>query len=71
MKAIAIILIIIGVIMMVYTGFNYITTERVVDMGPIHISHDENHLVQWSPIIGSILLVGGIVIVAFDKKAHA
>ena len=71
MKTLGIILIIIGIIMMVYTGFNYITTERVVDVGPIHISHDESHPVQWSPIIGAVLLVGGIVIVALDKKSHA
>ena len=56
---------------MLYTGFNYVTTERVVDIGPIHVNHEENHPVQWSPIIGAILLVGGIVIVALNKKSGA
>ena len=68
-RTIGIILIILGVIMMIYTGFNYITTEKVVDIGPLHVSHEENHPVQWSPVVGAILLVGGIVIIAFNKKS--
>ena len=54
--------------MMIYTGFNYVTTEKVVDLGPIEINKQTNHPVQWSPIIGGVLLIGGIVILALDKK---
>jgi len=67
-RIIGIMLIIIGALMMIYTGFNYITTERVVDIGAIHINKEESHPVQWSPIVGALLLVGGIVIVVRDKK---
>jgi len=55
--------------MIIYTGFNYVTTEKVVDLGPIEINAEKNHPVQWSPIIGIVLLVGGIVIVLSDKKS--
>ena len=64
-----IMLIVIGALMMIYTGFNYITTERVVDIGAIHINKEESHPVQWSPIVGALLRVGGIIIIAQDKKA--
>lgn len=67
-KNLAIVLIVIGVLMMIYTGFNYVTKEKVVDLGPLQISKNENHPVQWSPIIGGILLVGGILIIATDRK---
>ncbi|HZL08666.1 MAG TPA: hypothetical protein VFC65_01605 [Prolixibacteraceae bacterium] len=67
-KPIGIVLIAIGIMMIVYTGFNYITTEKVVDIGPIEINAEKNHPVQWSPIVGVILLVGGIVVVAVGKK---
>jgi uncharacterized membrane protein YdcZ (DUF606 family) len=67
-KNLGIILVVIGLLMMLYTGFNYITTEKVVDLGPIQINKNENHPVKWSPIIGAILLVGGIVVIAIDKK---
>lgn len=57
-----------GIIMMIYTGFNYVTKEKVVDLGPIEINKATNHPVQWSPIVGIVLLVGGIVMIAVSKK---
>ena len=68
MKILGIVLIGLGIIMMVYTGFNYVTKENVVDQGPIQINAEKNHPVQWSPIVGLVLIVGGIVVVAVDKK---
>jgi len=69
-KTVGIVLIVIGIILIAYTGFNFVTTEKVVDIGPINISQDKNHFVQWSPIVGVVLLVGGIVITLFGKKAR-
>lgn len=67
-KTLGIVVAILGILMIIYTGFSYMTTEKVVDFGPMQMSVEESHPVQWSPIIGVILLVGGIVIVAMDKK---
>ncbi len=61
-------LIVIGIVMMIYTGFTYVTTEKVVDLGPIKINKEKDHPVQWSPIIGVILLAGGVIMIATDKK---
>lgn len=63
------VIVIIGIIMIAYTGFNYVTSEKVVDLGPIQINKKENHPVQWSPIIGVVLLVGGILILVTGKKS--
>lgn len=54
--------------MIIYTGFNIITKEKVVDAGPIEISKEKNHPVQWSPIVGVILVVGGIALLVLNKK---
>lgn len=59
---------IIGIIMILYTGFTYVTTQRMVDLGPIKINAEKSHPVQWSPVAGLVLLVGGIVIVFSDKE---
>ncbi|MFA5300475.1 MAG: hypothetical protein WC389_19995 [Lutibacter sp.] len=67
-KTLGIVIATIGILMIIYTGFNYVTTEKVVDLGPIEINAEKNHPVQWSPIVGVILLVGGIVIVATNRK---
>jgi len=63
-KGIGIALLVIGLIMTIYTGFNYVTTEKVVDIRPIQINKKENHPVQWAPIVGIIILViGGFLVV--------
>ena len=54
--------------MILYTGFNYVTIEKVVDLGPIKINAEKNHPIQWSLVIGLVLLVGGIMIVSSDKE---
>lgn len=67
-KKVGIILIIVGVLMMIYTGFTFVTKEKVADVGPVEVNKTERHPVQWSPIVGGLLLVGGIIIVATGKK---
>ena len=62
-------MIVVGVLMIIYTGFNYVTTEKVVDLGPLKINAEKNHPVQWSPIVGVVLLVGGIVVTVTGKKS--
>lgn len=67
-KNTGIVLAVIGLIMIVYTGFNYVTTEKVIDIGPIQVNQKVNHPVQWSPIVGTVLLVGGIVVIVAANK---
>ena len=71
MRTLGIFLAAVGLIMMIYTGFNYVTKKKVVDIGPIEINKETNHPVQWSPIVGAVLLVGGIVVIAYNSKAKA
>ncbi|MDB4924107.1 hypothetical protein [Mucilaginibacter sp.] len=67
-KLIGIVLIVVGAIMIIWTGFTYTKKEKVVDAGPIQISADRQKTVNWPPYLGGILLIGGIVIVATSKK---
>lgn len=72
-KTLGIGIIVIGLLMTIYTGFNYVTTEKLVDIGPIEINSEKNHPVQWTPIIGVLLIVGGVIIIgrgiAENKKS--
>jgi len=61
-------LIVIGAVMLIWTGFSYTQREKVVDAGPVHISADREHSVSWPPYAGGILLAGGIVLVATTRK---
>lgn len=68
LRPLGIVLGIIGLLMIIYTGFNYVTTEKVVDIGPIEINAEKNHLVQWSPIVGVLLIAGGAAFIFMGKK---
>jgi len=68
MKTLAIVMMIVGAVMIAVRGFNYFTSEKVADIGQVHIDRSVNHWVQWSPLAGLILLVGGIVVYAIDKN---
>jgi hypothetical protein len=67
-KAVGFILIIVGIIMIAYTGFDFVTTKKVVDLGPVQINQETNHPIKWSPVIGVTMLAGGILIIVFSKK---
>lgn len=71
MRTLAIILIILGGIMTVFTGFNLITKEEVADIGPIEINKTEKTPIYWSPVTGVILLVAGIIVLATSKRNTA
>ena len=67
-KTIGIVLIVVGIAMLIWTGFTYTKKEKVIDAGPIQVSADREKSVNWPPFLGGILLVGGIVIVATSKN---
>jgi uncharacterized membrane protein len=67
-RAIGLVLIVLGIIMLIWTGFTYTKKEKVIDAGPLQVSADKEKSVSWPPYLGGVLLIGGIVIVATAKK---
>jgi hypothetical protein len=68
MRTLAIILIVIGGVMTVFTGFNLVSKKKVADIGPVEINKTEKTPVYWSPVTGAILLVAGIIVLATSKR---
>jgi len=68
-RTIGLILIVLGVVMLIWTGFSYTKKEKVIDAGPIQVSADKEKSVNWPPYLGGILLIGGVVVVATAKKS--
>lgn len=67
-KTAGIVLIIIGILMVAYNSFNFKTTEKVIDLGPIEVNKEVNHPMAWSPIIGVALAVGGVILLVVGSK---
>ena len=65
---IAIILIVLGIAAFAYQGITYTTREKVVDLGPVHMTADKTRTLPLTPIVGAIALVGGIVLLVTGSK---
>lgn len=70
MRKLGLVLLVLGIILSIYSGFNYVTREKVVDIGELEITADKNHNVQWSPYVGIALIVvgGGALLLGGSKK---
>lgn len=69
-KILGTILLIIGIVMVIWTGFSFTRREKVVDAGPLHVSADKEHTVNWPPYAGGILALAGIVLLVLPEKKN-
>jgi uncharacterized membrane protein len=65
---IGILLIVLGGLALAYQGFNYTHHERVMDVGPMHVTREDHDRVSIPPILGGLALVGGVVLVILGAK---
>jgi hypothetical protein len=67
---IGIVLIVLGGIALAYQGFNYTHQEKVLDLGPIHATAEKQEHVSVPPVLGSLVLVAGIVLLIYGNKKN-
>ena len=65
---VGILLVIIGVIGLAYGGISYTKDKTVVDLGPIKATAEERKTIPVPPIVGGLVLVGGIVLLVTGAK---
>ena len=68
---IGILLIVLGALALAYQGFNYTKQEKVLDIGPIHATAEEQKHVSIPPLLGGLALVGGIVLVIAGNRKNS
>lgn len=68
MKTLGIILIVVGIVMLIVTGFSYTTEETVIDAGPIEVNAEKQESINWPPYAGGAALVAGLVMVVASRK---
>jgi hypothetical protein len=65
---VGILLIVFGGLALAYQGFTYTHREKVLDIGPIHATRDDQERVSIPPILGGLALVGGIALLVVGGK---
>jgi uncharacterized membrane protein YidH (DUF202 family) len=68
MRALGIILIVLGVLALAYGGFTYTREKKVLDLGPIQASRKETNTVPLPPILGVVAILGGGVLLFTGKR---
>jgi mannose/fructose/N-acetylgalactosamine-specific phosphotransferase system component IIC len=69
MKKAAILILILGFILTIFTAVTFFTKERVAKIGDINIMANKRHHLNWSPLIGvAVMGIGGIVYLMSPKK---
>jgi hypothetical protein len=71
MKTLGVLLIVVGLVMSIFTGFNIITRKTVVDLGAVEINSSEKTPIYWSPITGGVLAVAGVLVLMASKKNYS
>ena len=67
MKALAALLIVIGVGIVVWGAFGFTTREKIIDSGPVHLSEDKHHNVPYGTVAGALLALGGVFLLVKTK----
>ena len=61
-------LILLGIVAFAYQGISYTSRKKVIDIGPLQASVDTKKTIPLPPILGGLLLAGGIVLVVVGTK---
>jgi uncharacterized membrane protein len=62
------VLIVLGIVSLAYQGITYTTEKKVVDIGSIHATKDEQYHIPLPPLLGGLSLIGGIVLVVSASR---
>lgn len=68
MKAVAVLLIVLGILGLAYGGISWTRRDTIVDAGPIELSADKKERMPIPPLAGGLLLVAGVVLLAKGGK---
>ena len=61
-------LIVLGIVAFAYQGITYTSREKIIDIGPIQATADTQKTIPLPPLLGGLVLAGGIVLVIVGAK---
>ena len=68
MRMLGIVLVVIGFIALAYGGISYNRERTVIDLGPIQATATEHRNIPFSPIVGGLLVVGGVFLLVTRRR---
>jgi hypothetical protein len=65
---IAVVLVVLGIVVLAYSGISFRTRGNPIDIGPVHVETTQSHFIP--PVVGAIALVGGIVLLVLGNRKN-
>jgi uncharacterized membrane protein YdcZ (DUF606 family) len=63
---IAVALVVLGIVVLAYSGLSFTTPGKPIDFLGMHIATTDNHFIP--PAVGALMLVGGIVLLLVKPR---
>ena len=64
-------LIVLGLAALVYQGIDYTSRETVIDIGPVRATADRQKTLPIPPVLGIVVVAGGLVLLITGVRKHA
>jgi drug/metabolite transporter (DMT)-like permease len=69
MRVFGVLLILAGVLALIYGGFTYNQSKKVVDVGPVEARTNQREAVRIPPLASGAAVLAGIVMVLADRRS--
>jgi len=66
---VGILLIVVGIVGFALGGISFTHEKKVVDMGPVQLSHKETNTLPISPILSTVSLIAGVGLVVVGVRS--
>lgn len=68
---VGVVLIVLGVAALAYQRVSYTTRETVLDIGPVHATAERHKTLPLPPVLGGVVVAGGLVLLVAGLRKRA
>ena len=65
---IGILLIVVGALVLAYQGIDYTREKNVLDVGSVHLTAETHERLSLPPMLGGLVLIGGVVVLVMGAS---
>jgi hypothetical protein len=68
MRILGVVLVVLGLVGLLYGGLQWTRQEKVVDVGPVKVTHDKTESIPIPPVAGAVCLIAGAIVLAANGR---